>query len=110
MNSDEEISLEDCDRKKIQACNFNSSGNLTLCYKTKSSKNIVRIYSIQKDIKCAICQKAYLLPKEAEVIKISSDDNIWLRYNDHIYEWNLKTGETMVITKIIKKVIDMDFF
>src|SRR5688572_9522515 len=107
MNGHEEISLEYYYWEKIQACNFNSSGNLILNYKTRRDEiNIVRIYSMQKVIERGKCQKAYMLSKEAEVIKISNDDKIWLRYNDHIYEWYLKNAETVVISKIIKKVIN----
>ena len=69
MNDHEEIRLGYYDGEKIQACNFNSSGNLILNYKTKGNKiNIVRISSMQKNIKRATCQNTYMLPKKAEVI------------------------------------------
>ena len=48
----------------------------------------------------AKCQETYILPKEAEAINISDDEKIWLRFNDHIYGWNLKTGKIMIVSTI----------
>ena len=98
---------------KVQTCNFDSSGNLILYYTLDKNENsqsdridIVGIYSIQTKAKC---EQTYQLPKGAEVISISSTNKIWLRFNDHIYEWNLKTGKIMIISTILIKVISKVF-
>jgi len=98
------------DEMRIHCCNFNLKGQLILFCTVQTSIrydriNIVCVYSIQSQKFQTKCQKIYKIPKEAEVICISKYDKIWLRLNNKIYEWNLLTGHTTIISKDIYKVI-----
>src|SRR6266542_2516116 len=79
----------------VYFCNFNFKGQLILFCTTETRRgekiNIVCVYSIQN--KTTKCQKIYKIPKEAEVIGISRYDKIWLRLDNNIYEWNLRSEE-----------------
>ncbi len=93
---------------EVQSCNFNLNEELILFSKAKAfinrdDINLVGVYSIQKNK--AICQKIYMIPKEAEVISVSKYDKIWLHFNNDIYEWNLLTGNTTILSKNIDEVI-----
>ena len=53
------------------------------------------------------CQKIYELLKGAEVISMSKyEKKIWLRLNNHIYEWNLVTGNTKILRNIYEVIIN----
>ncbi|PKY51140.1 hypothetical protein RhiirA4_496375 [Rhizophagus irregularis] len=54
-----------------------------------------------------MCQKIYRIPNEADVISISKDNKIWLRFNDNIYVWEMFTGHTTIVLKNINEAKDI---
>src|SRR5436190_768694 len=105
------------DKMDVQFCNFNSKGELILwCTGETNIKhndkykmlNIVCVYSIQS--RKTKCQKIYTIPIEAEVISISKDDKIWLRFNNNIYEWDIHAAYITIILKNIYEVKDIKIF
>jgi len=89
----------------VQSCNFNLKGDLILFCTNARDVNIVFVYSMQTETQAVKCQKIYMVPKEAELISISKYDRIWLRFNDYIYEWNLRDGNTTIVSNNISGVI-----
>ncbi|CAB4424862.1 unnamed protein product [Rhizophagus irregularis] len=49
----------------------------------------------------------YRIPNEADVISISKDNKIWLRFNDNIYVWEMFTGHTTIVLKNINEAKDI---
>ncbi len=118
MNTSQEIELYfeftlyfEIDWMDVKLCNFNKDGELILFCEVEASvgnMNLVCVYSYSiqtKPIKTKR-QKIYMIPKEAEVINISKDDKFWLYFNNDIYEWNLPTGYTTILSKNIYEVIN----
>ena len=90
----------------MQFCNFSTNGELILFCKVSGydDGNLIFIYSIQAKTKTKKCQNLYMAPKEAEVIRITEYDNVWLRIGDHIHEWNLRDGCTTLVLDNIPDV------
>ena len=94
---------------EVECCNFNLKGELvffcTAKTKTRGKMNIVCVCSIQTKPTMIKCRKIYKIPKKAEVVSISKYDKIWLHFNNNVYEWNLLTGHTMILSKNVYEVI-----
>lgn len=91
-------------------CNFGLNGKFILYGMTKTSYpvnyvNNIWVYSTQTNSNKWKCQKIYVIPKEAELIKISKYDKIWLRLNECIHEWNIHTGNTTIISKKLQVIV-----
>jgi len=70
----------------------------------RNDTNLVCVYSIEA--KRTKCQKIYMVPKESEVISITKHNKIWLRLNDNLYEWGLRTAHiTMTLNNIHEVII-----
>src|SRR5688572_25353104 len=110
METSQEIKLYfEFDRMDVQSCNFNTDGKLILFCKVKSNvkwndTNLVCIYSIEAERRRTKCQKIYMIPKEAKLIRITKHNKIWLRLNDNLYEWDLLDGHTTMVLKNIHEV------
>ena len=106
----QEINLHlEFDTMEVEYCNFNLKGELifSCTAQMKDDKvNMVCVYSIQTEPTRTKCQKIYEIPKEAEVLSISKHDKVWLRHNNDLYEWNLLTGHTMILSRNLSVVID----
>src|SRR5688572_15381114 len=93
---------------KVQSCGFNLKGELILFCTIEPPKNLVCIYSRQtthnKSNKWKR-QKVYKIPKRVELINISKYDKILLRLDHQIYEWDLSTGDTVVLLNDLYEVI-----
>ncbi len=90
-NQSQEIKLYfEFDLMDVKLCNFNKNGEFVLFCMSETSRgekiNIVYVYSVQTEPTKTKYQKIYKIPKEAEVINISKDDEIWLHFNNDIYE------------------------
>jgi len=46
-----------------------------------------------------------MIQNEIKLISISKDDKFWLHLHDDIYEWNLFTDHTTIISKNITGII-----
>jgi hypothetical protein len=105
------IKLNHEDMVSCKSCSFNSKGDLILfctSYSMDTRINVVCVHSIRT--KKTRCQKIYRIPNEADVISISKDNKIWLRFNDNIYVWEMFTGHTTIVLKNINEVkIIIDF-
>ena len=106
-NQYNEITLEcfESNYMSVQSCNFNLKGDLILFCTNARDVNIVFVYSMQTETQAIKCQNIYMVPKEAELISISKHDRIWLRFNDYIYEWNLRDSNTTIVSNNISGVI-----
>src|SRR6266498_1880832 len=124
-NSKRQIELDfKPDNMSVQSCNFNNSNELILFCTTKNFSgddiNFVCVYSMpiqttqtkqntQTKITKTKCQKIYEIPKGAEVLSISKYKKykkIWLRLNNHIYEWNLLTSNTKILRNIHEVILN----
>ena len=122
-NSKRQIELDfEPDNMSVQSCNFNNYNELILFCTTKNFSgddiNVVCVYSMpiqttqtkqntQTKTTKTKCQKIYELLKGAEVISMSKyEKKIWLRLNNHIYEWNLVTGNTKILRNIYEVIIN----
>ena len=86
-------------------CNFNLKGEFILygIDDIENDQNIIWVYSTRGNE--WMCQKLYMTPEKAELLGISKYDRIWLRSNDHMYEWNMPTNNTTIISRDIHGVI-----
>src|SRR5688572_19787600 len=108
----QEIKLHlEFEAEEIQHCSFNLKGDLIFSCETSdffsNFIDIVCVYSIQTKTNETKCQKMFKIPEGVKVINISKYNKILLRSNDNIYEWDVCTGHTTMITKNIYEVINM---
>src|SRR5688572_8318631 len=117
MNTSQEIRLYfEFDKMSVRLCNFNMEGELIffckveLKFRQNDFINLVCVYSIEtrNNLKETKCQKIYMISKDAELISITKHNKIWLRQNNHLYEWDLRTACTTMALKNVYEV-NMNF-
>ncbi|CAI2168546.1 8543_t:CDS:2 [Funneliformis geosporum] len=94
------FNLEYLARSSLSSFNFNSKGEFIITLWVNDNGFSIFIYSKQTKWKC---QKIYN-PPVGEIILISPKNEIWLRKENYIYEFNTETGNTKMFSKNIHGV------